>query len=74
MCGGVKCLHLSFCVWAGFHVPSGARVCFSGEYNTALWYYRLAEGELSVSRSWKHLEQIAAVMSGGLRVGQRLRC
>lgn len=74
MCGGVKCLHLSFCVWAGFHVPAGALFCFSGEYKNALRSYRLPEGKLSVSRSRKHLEQKAAVMHGGLKVGQRLLC
>lgn len=69
MCAcGVKYLCLSFCVWAGFHIPAGALGYFSAEYKNALRSSRLEGGKLSVSNCRKHLERRAALRSGVLRV------
>lgn len=72
VCVGVPCLHLNLCLgW----LPCTCRsICCSGECRNALRSWRLTEGKLPVSRSKKLLEQIAALMCGELRAGQRVLC
>lgn len=66
----VNSLHLpSWC--PGWFPPTFRSTCLSLQ-SALLRYYRLRESKLSVWKSRKHLEQIAAVVSGELRVGQGL--